>query len=86
MDALLLADHEAVTHVALSRGGREVGPVNEALENIVRPKERLLRTLSAARLPYTPAVCGEIAAIADLERIGYRCPSFQMFVEHVTDC
>ena len=86
MDALLLADEAAITSVAIERGGRGVPRINEAIEDLVRPKERLLRELSRARLPYTPQVCREIAASADLETICYRCPSFASFAETVTDC
>jgi hypothetical protein len=86
MDALLLADEAAITSVAKRRGGRIVARINETIEDIVRPKERLQRELSRARLAYTPEVCRAIAAAANLETIRYRCPSFGAFMDTVTDC
>ena len=82
----LLADVSAVNFVARSRGGREVAEVNEDLEEIVDPKGRLRRLLSQAGLPFDPAVCQEIAARIEIEKLRYRCPSFGIFERRVLDC
>jgi hypothetical protein len=61
METWLLADIGAINALAHERGGRNVAPVSGQLEEIVHPKERLMRVLSEARLPYDAAVCREIA-------------------------
>ena len=86
METWLLADVEAINSVALSRGGRRVTPIQETLEDIVDPKERLIRLLSAAGLPYDFGVCREIARQANVETLRYRCPSFRSFEQKVIDC
>lgn len=87
METWLLADEEAVSSVALSKGGRRVARIQEALEDdIVDPKERFRRWLSEARLNYDPQVCREIARQVGLETIRYRCPSFRSFEQKVLDC
>ncbi len=86
METWLLADVEAINSVALSRGGRRVTPIQETLEDIVDPKERLIRLLSAAGLPYDFGVCREIARQANVETLRYRCPSFRSFKQKVIDC
>lgn len=86
METWLLADVEAINSVALSRDGRRVTPVQETLEDIARPKERLMRVLSTAGLPYDFEVCREIARQANTETLRYRCPSFRSFEQKVLDC
>lgn len=86
METWLLADVDAINIVGLSRGGRPVAAVQETVENIVDPKERLKRLLSEAGLPYDPQVCREIAQQARIETLRYRCPSFGSFEEKVRDC
>ena len=79
LDTWLLADHNAVSTVALRRGGRAVAPVNGDLEEIQNAKERFMKMLSEGRLPYTPAVLGEIAEVVDLATLRYRLRSFTNF-------
>lgn len=86
METWLLADVGAINSVALSRGGRGVPAVQETLEDIEDPKQRLTRLLSLAGLPYDPQVCREIARQANIETLKYRCPSFRSFQEKVMDC
>lgn len=86
METLLLADEEAVNSVALSRGGRQVARIQEALEDIANPKERFRRWLSEAKLPYDPQICRDIARQVKLETLQYRCPSFGSFKQKVLDC
>lgn len=75
----LLADSDAVSSVARQRGGRGVDPVPGVLEDIADAKGAFRRLLSEGRLRYTPQVCGEIAAEADLVTLRSRCPSFRRF-------
>jgi hypothetical protein len=88
IEAWLLADEKAITRVAQSRsiGGRHAPPTPGALEDIIHPKDRLQTVLSKCRLPYDPAVCGEIAAEIDLDCLRYRCPSFRRFEQKLQDC
>jgi hypothetical protein len=86
METWLLADEEAISSVALSRGGREVPRVPSALEDLMDAKEHLMRLLSRALLPYDPELCRQIASQADLDRLRYRCPSFRRFEGKVLDC
>lgn len=86
METWLLADEEAVNAVALSRGGRRVARIQETLEDIANPKERLRRWFSEAKLQYDPQVCRDIARQVKLETLQYRCPSFRSFKQKVLDC
>lgn len=88
IEAWLLADEDGITRVAHGRGvgSRPATRVNEALEEIVHAKERLQASLSRCGLLYTDAVCGEIAAELDLDRLRYRCPSFVRFEMKLHDC
>lgn len=81
LETWLLADSGALSTVS----GRMVPEINDPLEGIADPKARLQRILSGAN-PYTQEVARKIAAAADLETIGYRCPSFRSFCETVRDC
>ena len=85
LDSWLLADHDAISAVAIGRGGRRVGPVNQNPEEIQNAKERLMGLMAEARLPYTPAALGEISAIINLELLHYRCPSFRDFQTRVNE-
>jgi len=86
LEVWLLADAAAVGEVAIARGGRAVAEVQGTLEDFEDPKQRLRRLLTDAGVEYTETVCAEIAASANLETIGYRCPSFRTFEQRVTDC
>lgn len=86
METWLLADVRAVNLVASSRGGSRVPDIQETLEEIVDPKERFTRLLSAAGLPYDAQVCREIARHLELETLRNRCPSFRSFEQKVMDC
>lgn len=86
VETWLLSDVEAINQVATSRGGNPISGVQEQLEEIQDPKTRLIRLLSAASLPFDPAVCREIAARTRLEVLRYRCPSFPSFEQKAKDC
>jgi hypothetical protein len=87
VETWLLADvAEGVNAVAKKRGGRTVAEVQETLEEIEYPKERLRQLLSDAKLEYTDQVCGEIARSLRLDTLSYRCPSFRTFAQRVLDC
>ena len=83
LDSWLLADENALNTVSQARRGRVIARVNETIEEITRPKERLQRLLSEAKLNYTSAVLGEIAAAMNLEELEYRVPSFVPFKQSV---
>jgi hypothetical protein len=74
----LLADERAISTVA---DGRLAGTVNGNLEDLIDPKERLIRILSRVRLDYLPSTLGSIARCADVEIMRYRLPAFRLF-EH----
>lgn len=86
LETWLLADHEAMSKVAVDYSGRTVPRVNESLEEILTPKERLKHLLAQAKVPYTAEVARKIAAATDIERLRYRCPGFGKFQEAVLDC
>lgn len=86
VETWLLADVEAINQVATARGGNPISAVQEQLEEIQDPKARVIRLLSAAGLPFDPAVCREIAARTRLDVVRYRCPSFLSFEEKAKDC
>jgi hypothetical protein len=83
LDSWLLADERAINEVSRARQGRPVARVNETIEEITHPKERLQGILNEAKLVYTPAVLGEIAAAINLQDLEYRVPSFVSFKESV---
>jgi len=87
VEAWLLADESAVNEVARQRG--KVGsaqPVPDPLESAPDAKRLFRQMLTQADLPADPAVYGEVAAAADIERIKERCPYFARFVECVYGC
>jgi hypothetical protein len=87
VETWLLADEQAVSQVAQSRGQtRAVKPVGKPPEEIIHPKQSFLAMLSQAGLPADDKVYKEIAAAADLDRIQERCPRFAEFRKHVHAC
>lgn len=82
LEAWLLADQDAISSVA----GKTVPRVNEPLEDIDKPKARLTEILTGVGVSYTRKIAGQIAAVATLQRISYRCPSFRAFQQAVFDC
>jgi len=78
-EAWLLADENAISAVS----GRTSGAVNGNLEDIVDPKERLIRILSRVKLDYLPSTLGSIAAHSDLEIMRYRLPAFRSFEQKI---
>jgi hypothetical protein len=86
LEAWLLADEEGISRVTRSRSGKPVGRVNENLESITHPKEKLKEVLSEAKIYYTPEVARQIARESDLEKIEYRCPRFREFRQAIIDC
>lgn len=83
LDSWLLADERAINEVSRTRGGKTIARVNETIEDIAWPKELLQKKLNEAKLIYTAAVLGEIAAVIDLDQLEYRVPSFVAFRENV---
>ena len=86
LETWLLADEGAISKVTQSRPGKTVVKVNESLESIIHPKEKLLDILSDAGVAYTSEVAREIAKESDLSKIEYRCPKFKKFRQAVVDC
>ncbi len=86
LETWLLADDKAISKVTQARSGRTVSRVNENLESIRQPKEKLQEILSKAGIYYTPEVAKEIARELDLSKIEYRCPGFKEFHQAVIDC
>lgn len=86
LETWLLADEGAISKVTQARSGKSVTKVNENLESIMQPKERLKRMLSDAKVPYTPEVAREIAKESNLSKIENRCPRFKKFRQDVIDC
>ena len=86
LETWLLADDQAISEVTQQYSGRTVAAINETLEDIVAPKERLKQLLSDARVPYAREVARKIAATVDIERLTYRCPGFRRFQVAVHDC
>lgn len=86
LETWFLADEEAISRVTQTRSGRTVARVNEDLESIIQPKERLKEILSEAKVYYTPEVAKEIAKESDPSKIEYRCLRFKEFRQAVIDC
>jgi hypothetical protein len=87
VETWLLADEQAVSKVAVSRGRtRPVKSINKQLEEIIDPKTPLRAMLSQAGLPDDEKVYEEIASKADLDKIAERCPRFAEFRKHVHAC
>lgn len=86
LETWLLADENAISKVTQARSGKTVSRINENLESIVNPKEKLQNILSNAGVPYTPVVAREIAKGLDISIIKNRCPGFKEFHQAVIDC
>ncbi|MEW6409067.1 MAG: DUF4276 family protein [Nitrospirota bacterium] len=86
LETWFLADEEAISRVTQARSGKPVARVNENLESIRQPKEKLQEILSKAGIYYTPEVAKEIARELDLSKIEYHCPRFREFRQAVIDC
>jgi hypothetical protein len=82
IETWLLADERAISNIA----GRNVHRINETLEDILQPKEKLIEILSRARVNCTAETKRRIAAESDIKRIAYRCPGFRRFQQSVIDC
>ena len=82
LETWLLADENAISKVS----GKTVSRVNEDLESISHPKEKLWDILFVAGLPYTAEVARKIAKESDIFRIENRCPKFKEFKQAVIDC
>jgi hypothetical protein len=87
VETWLLADEQAVSKVALSRGRtKSIKLINKPLEDIMDPKPLFMTMLSQAGLAADDKVYEEIASAADLDRIAVRCPYFHEFRKHVHAC
>ena len=87
LESLLLADEDAISHVAQNRGKVvHVGPSHIALENSRDADTVLSRKLGEADLPADSKVFSEIAAASDLAKIVSRCPHFRDFSEKILAC
>lgn len=86
LETWLLADDEAISRVTSQLSSRTVPRVNESLEVIFSPKEKLESILAEANVAYTAEVARKIAVAIDIERLTYRCPGFGRFQEAVIDC
>jgi len=82
IETWLLSDEQAISKVV----ERNVPRVNETLEDIQQPKEKLKELLSKAKANYTAETLRRIAEESDIERIAYRCPGFRRFTQSVVDC
>ena len=82
LETWLLADEDAVSRVT----GKTISRVNEDLQSIIQPKEKLKKILSDGRVAYTAEVAREIAKESDLLKIEYCCPGFKKFRQDVIDC
>lgn len=82
LETWLLADEAAISKVTQ----RTVSRVNEDLESINHPKEKLFDILSEAGATYTSEVAKKIAIGSDIFKIEYRCPKFKEFKQAVIDC
>lgn len=82
IETWLLADERAISNVA----GRNVARINDNLEDILQPKEKLIELLSRVRVNCTADTKLRIAMESNIERIAYRCPGFRRFQQSVIDC
>ncbi|MBM4294476.1 MAG: DUF4276 family protein [Deltaproteobacteria bacterium] len=82
IEAWLLADENAISEVV----GEKVSRINENLEDIKHPKEKLQNILSKSNISFTPEILRKIAEAADLRKVEYRCPSFRRFRDYLLDC
>jgi hypothetical protein len=81
IEAWLLADENAISQIV----GERVTRINENLEDIKHPKEKLQQILSESNANFTAETLRKIVEAADLEKIEYRCPSFRRFRDSIMD-
>jgi hypothetical protein len=90
IETWLLADEQAVSKVAFSRGRdrsiKAINTINKPLEEIIDTKPLFLAMLSQAGLPADDKVYEEIASNADLDKIAERCPRFAEFRRYAHAC
>ena len=77
-----MGDERALSKVA----GKNVHRVNETLEDILQPKEKLIELLFRVGVNCTAETRRRIAAESDIDCIAYRCPGFRRFRQLVLDC
>lgn len=82
LETWLLADEQAISVITGERASRTVTRIQETLESIQNPRERLTGVLGAD-IPYTPEVARRIAEEVNVETIKYRCPRFKMFCDQI---
>ena len=86
LESWLLGDLDAVRTVAANRGyGVPIAPLNIEIPNAnsAEDKDVFTRVLTHFGLPATPRVYEEVAASADLTRIGNRCHYFGEFMRRI---
>jgi hypothetical protein len=86
LESWLLGDLGAFPTLAAQRGhGVGMGPPNIQIanSNSSGDKDAFLQVLSHFMLPATPAVYGEVAALANLALIGNRCTYFREFMRRI---
>ena len=86
VESWLLSDLDAVRTVAANRGhGAPVAALNIEIANAgsAEDKDVFAQVLAHFGLPATPRVYGEVAASADLTRIGNRCHYFREFTRRM---
>lgn len=86
LEAWLIADEIAMSKATQSRSGKTIAKVNENIESIIDPKQKLKEIFSEVKVYYTPEVAREIAKESDLDKIECRCPNFKEFRQAVIDC
>ena len=86
VETLLLADAEATNKVAEARGvlRRRVTRPRRDLESIPNAKDYLLDMFTQAGLRYTPQVCQDVVAMANLAVIRRHCPGIEDFIQKAT--
>lgn len=80
LEAWLLADEHAVSSVT----GRTQAAIHRP-EELINPKERLTRTLSASKVGYTAEVARKIAERANIDTIESRCSWFRQFRQFIVE-
>jgi hypothetical protein len=86
IETWLLSDEKAISKAISEDKERNVLRVNETLEDLQQPKEKLKKVLSKANATYTPETLRRIAEESDIKRIADRCPGFRRFQQSVLDC
>lgn len=86
LESWLLSDLEAIRTVAAQRGhvaGTLPPSIQIANANSSADKDVFIQVLTHFRLPATPVVYGEVAALTNLTSIGNRCNYFREFVRRI---